>query len=123
VRAEAEDRYGALPEEVATLFAVGSLRITCARLGVTEVSTYRDEVRMRPVVLSDALAVDLSERVPQASHHATTATLNLVPDRVTSAELPGWVEERLRSAIEGDAVGARDETPTHESAAAGAAGG
>jgi transcription-repair coupling factor (superfamily II helicase) len=125
VRAEAEDRYGALPEEVATLFAVGSLRITCARLGVTEVSTYRDEVRVRPVVLSEALAVDLGERVPQASHHATTATLNLVPERVAGAELPGWVEEQLIAALDAAEhvvpVGAEAARPT--SSAAGAAGG
>jgi transcription-repair coupling factor (superfamily II helicase) len=100
VRAEAEDRYGALPPQVETLFSVGSLRITCARLSVGEVSTYRDEVRIKPLQLPEALAVDLSERVPEATYHATTATLNLRPERVASADLPGWVEERLLAALE-----------------------
>jgi transcription-repair coupling factor (superfamily II helicase) len=99
VRVEAEDRYGALPAEVSTLFAVASLRITCVRLGVTEVTTYRDDVRIRPVALPDALAVDLGERVVEATHHPATATLNLRPDRVPGADLPAWVEARLRSAV------------------------
>ena len=48
IRAETIDRYGALPEQVETLFGMASLRITARRLGVEEVSTYRDQVRMRP---------------------------------------------------------------------------
>jgi hypothetical protein len=83
---------------VATLFAVGSLRIVCARLGVTEIGTYRDEVRVKPLVLDDSLTVDLAERVPEAKHHATTTTLNLRPGHVPSADLPSWVEERLLAA-------------------------
>ncbi len=103
VRAEAEDRYGQLPAEVETLFAVASLRITCRRLGVEEVTTYRDEVRLRPVELPEALLADLGERVPGASYHAATRTLNLRPERVAGAELPAWVEARLLAAV-GEAV-------------------
>ncbi|HWO71775.1 MAG TPA: transcription-repair coupling factor [Actinomycetota bacterium] len=99
VREEAEDRYGQLPPEVETLFAVASLRITCRRLGVEEVTTYRDEVRLRPVGLPEALLVDLSERVPGSSYHAATRTLNLRPERVAGAELPAWVEARLLEAV------------------------
>jgi transcription-repair coupling factor (superfamily II helicase) len=108
VRAEAEDRYGGLPPEVETLFSVGSLRITCARLGVGDVSTYRDEVRIKPLRLPEALAVDLSERVPEAAYHATTSTLNLRPERVASADLPGWVEGRLLAALDEEG---RDDEP------------
>ena len=118
VRAEAEDRYGALPVEVATLFAVGSLRITCARLGISEISTYRDEVRLRPVALPDALAVDLTERVPEASHHATTGTLNLVPDRVPGADLPAWIERRIIAAVD---AGGPSASPASDAAASAAA--
>ena len=49
VRTETVDRFGQLPQEVETLFAVASLRITCARLGVGEVSTYRQQVRIKPL--------------------------------------------------------------------------
>ncbi|GIU98421.1 MAG: transcription-repair-coupling factor [Actinomycetota bacterium] len=95
VRAETVDRYGQLPEEVETLFAVASLRVTCRTLGVEEVSTYRDQVRIKPVRLSPSLEADLAERVPGASYHRTTATLNLEPERVPSADLPTWVERAL----------------------------
>jgi transcription-repair coupling factor (superfamily II helicase) len=94
-RVETVDRYGRLPSEVDTLFAVASLRITCQRLDVEEVATYRQQVRVRPIELDPALQADLGARVPGATYHATTRTLNLDPERVAAAELPGWVEERL----------------------------
>jgi transcription-repair coupling factor (superfamily II helicase) len=99
-RAEAEDRYGQLPQEVDTLFAVGSLRITCTRLGITEVSTFRQQVRLRPVELPDRLRVDLEVRVPVASYHGATRTLNLEPGVMGGPELPGWVERTLLEALE-----------------------
>ncbi|HXF57435.1 MAG TPA: transcription-repair coupling factor [Actinomycetota bacterium] len=99
VREEAEDRFGRLPPPTQTLFAVASLRITCRRLGVEEVTTYRDEVRLRPVALPEALLAELPERVPGGSYHAATRTLNLRPERVAGAELPAWVEARLLAAV------------------------
>jgi transcription-repair coupling factor (superfamily II helicase) len=100
VRTEAEDRYGQLPQEVDTLFAVGSLRITCTRLGVTEVSTFRKQVRLRPVAISDRALVDLAVRVPGATYHAATRTLNLEPKVMGGPELPGWTERTLLEALE-----------------------
>ena len=97
-RTETIDRYGQLPAEVETLFAVASLRLTCERLGVEEVSTYRQEIRVKPLALSPSLEVDLPERVPEATYHRTTTTLNLAPDRVFGAELPGWIEAALLAA-------------------------
>jgi transcription-repair coupling factor (superfamily II helicase) len=90
VRAETVDRFGQLPEEVETLFAVASLRITCARLGVTEVSTYRQQVRVKPLDLPEPLEADLRERVPGARYLRTTQTLNLDIGRVPGSELPRW---------------------------------
>jgi transcription-repair coupling factor (superfamily II helicase) len=105
VRDEVVDRYGRLPAEVETLFAVASLRITCARLGVEEVSTYRQQVRVKPLALSEALEVDLTARVPGAAYHRTTATLNLDLELLPGAELPGWVEGALvRATSEHDDV-------------------
>ena len=100
VRAETVDRYGRLPEEVETLFAVASLRLACGRLGVEEVTTYRTQVRLKPVRLSASAELDLGERVPGAVYHRTTATLNLEPGRVAGTELPAWVERALVSACE-----------------------
>ena len=68
-----------------------------------EVSTYREQVRIRPVELPEALRLDLADRVPGATFHEAKRTLNLSPERVASTDLPGWVEARLRDAI-GDAV-------------------
>jgi transcription-repair coupling factor (superfamily II helicase) len=97
VRAEAEDRFGQLPPEVSTLLDVASLRITCERLGVQEVSTYRQQVRVKPFPLTEAQELDLALTVPGASYHRTTGTLNLVPERVAGADLPSWVERALRA--------------------------
>ena len=108
IREETIDRYGALPTEVETLFAVASLRVTSRQLGVEEVSTYRDQVRIRPVEIPEALRLDLTERVPGATFHEAKRTLNLAPDRIAGTELPGWVEARLREAI-GDAISIADE--------------
>jgi transcription-repair coupling factor (superfamily II helicase) len=110
IREETTDRYGALPSEVETLFAVASLRVTCRIFGVEEVSTYRDQVRIRPVELPDALRLDLTERVPSATFHGAKRTLNLAPERIVSNELPGWVEANLREAL-GDTVSIGEEVP------------
>jgi len=98
IRVEATDRFGRLPPEVETLFAVASLRITCLRLGVEEITTYRDHVRAKRVALSDAQALELADRVPESRYHAATSTLNLSPGRVGLVELPGWVERALLAA-------------------------
>jgi len=95
VREEAVDRYGQLPEEVRTLFAVASLRLTCDRLGVEEVSTYRQQVRVKPLLLPEELVVDLGERVPGATYLPTTSTLNLETGRTPGVDLPGSVERAL----------------------------
>jgi transcription-repair coupling factor (superfamily II helicase) len=108
IREETVDRYGALPTEVATLFAVASLRVTSRLLGIEEISTYREQVRIRPVELPEALRLDLGERVPGATFHEAKRTLNLSPERIASIELPGWVEARLRNAI-GDAVSVAEQ--------------
>ena len=47
VRAELEDRYGALPESVQHLLNAAVLRLTCERLGVAQVDRKRDQVHMK----------------------------------------------------------------------------
>ncbi|MEX2405845.1 MAG: TRCF domain-containing protein, partial [Actinomycetota bacterium] len=98
VKTETVDRYGRLPTEVETLFAVASLRVTAARLGIDEVSTYKQQIRVRSVDLPSELEVDLSQRVPGANYHPTTRTLNLEPGRIAGADLPGWIEDALQRA-------------------------
>jgi transcription-repair coupling factor (superfamily II helicase) len=98
VKTETVDRYGRLPAEVETLFAVASLRVTAARLGIDEISTYKQQVRVKSLDLPSELEVDLSQRVPEAMYHATTRTLNLEPGRVAGADLPAWIEDALQRA-------------------------
>jgi transcription-repair coupling factor (superfamily II helicase) len=99
VRAETIDRYGALPDEVEVLFAIASLRLTARRLGATEITTFRNQVRLSPIPIPEALQVDLDDRVPGATFHPTKSTLNLVPERVFGADLVRWIEARLREAV------------------------
>jgi transcription-repair coupling factor (superfamily II helicase) len=47
VRAELEDRYGALPESVQHLLNAAILRLTCERLGVAQVDRKRDQLHLR----------------------------------------------------------------------------
>ncbi len=100
VRAETLDRFGSFPPQVETLFAVASLRIACAAVGVAEVMRFKDEVRCKPITLDEGVRRSLGDRVPDASFHEATATLNLAgTDRIPGAELPRWVERSLRAAI------------------------
>ena len=99
VHAEAADRFGQLPQEVETLLAVAALRVTCADVGVSEVTTYRDEVRVKPTELDEATIADLSSRVPGASYHRTTRTLNVPVARIAGSELPGHIERAIVAAL------------------------
>jgi transcription-repair coupling factor (superfamily II helicase) len=100
IRVETGDRFGQLPQEVETLFAIGSLRITCTRLGIAEVSTFRTQVRLRPVDMPDPLQLDLSRRLLGATYHVTTRTLNLEPEIMGGPDLPTWVEGTLLAALD-----------------------
>ncbi|HEY6567218.1 MAG TPA: transcription-repair coupling factor [Actinomycetota bacterium] len=104
IRTETVDRYGALPDQVDTLFAIASLRITARALGVEEISTFREQVRLKPVAIPDTLQLDLEERVYKAGYHPETQTLNLVPERVFGKDLVAFVERWLLEAATGDAV-------------------
>jgi len=99
IRDETLDRFGALPDPVEVLFAIASLRLTAQRLGVDEIGTYRDQVRLRPVTLSEVVELGLSALIPGASFIEATRTLNLKPDRVFGVDLVRWVESRLRQAV------------------------
>ena len=102
IRSETVDRYGALPESVETLFAVASLRVTARALGVEEIATFRDQIRLTPVAIPDELRSDLTERVYKATYHEANHTLNLVPERVFGTDLVRFVERWLREAATGE---------------------
>jgi transcription-repair coupling factor (superfamily II helicase) len=93
LRAEAEDRFGPLPREAETLLDVARLRIACLEAGVEEVTTFRGQVRLRPVDVDE-------ENLPEgATYHGTTKTLNLSPEPSDMGpSLPSWVRDRLVAA-------------------------
>ena len=62
--------------------------------GVREITTFKEQVRVEPLVLSEAVRVGLSERIAGATYHAAQPTLNLPPERVFGADLVRWVEAR-----------------------------
>jgi transcription-repair coupling factor (superfamily II helicase) len=94
VAAEAEDRFGLLPPPVSCLFAVATLKLACLDAGVEEVSTFRNQVRLRPV--QEGLGYEVAATVAEASYHPATKTLNLTPSPTLGGEaLARWIEEVL----------------------------
>ena len=80
VRAEAEDRYGKLPQPVEVLLGVASLRLACRDAGVEEISTLKDRVRVRPLDLAE-----LPAGLPSGSvFHGASRTLTLSPGATPS---------------------------------------
>ena len=98
IRDETVDRFGALPDPVQVLFAIASLRLSALAIDVEEITTYREQVRVKPLVLSDVVEIGLSALIPGATYADATSTLNLVPERVFGADLVRWVESRMRQA-------------------------
>ena len=80
------------------LFAIASLRLSAQQLDVEEIVTYRDQVRVKPLTLSDVIEIGLSAVIPGATYAETTRTLNLVPERVFGVDLVRWVESKVRQA-------------------------
>jgi transcription-repair coupling factor (superfamily II helicase) len=107
IAVELRDRFGVLPPEVETLFSIARLRVTATRLGVTEINTFRQQVRLKPLSLPDRLQLDLVQRVPDGAYHSVTKTLNLAPVVLGGPSLPGWVEERLLAAVDEAGEGSR----------------
>jgi transcription-repair coupling factor (superfamily II helicase) len=94
VRAEAEDRFGHIPDEVRTLFAIQSLRLACLAAGVEEISTIKMQIRIKPVPpeLGHALALEREDAV----YHEVTRTLNLQPPNQFREDLlVGYVEDAV----------------------------
>jgi transcription-repair coupling factor (superfamily II helicase) len=94
VREETEDRYGTPPTPVRTLFAVASLKLAARGAGVEEITTFRDQVRVKPI--PEALGLEVAGEMRTASFHAATSTLNLeLPARMGGEDLTKWVEHVL----------------------------
>lgn len=95
VRGEVEDRFGPIPVEAETLLDVARLRILCFELGIDEISTFRGQVRVRPVMVG-------KEELPEnLSYHEATRTLNLSPEPSSMGPaLPEWIRSHVSSLAE-----------------------
>jgi transcription-repair coupling factor (superfamily II helicase) len=94
---EAEDRFGALPAPVMALMAVASLKLTALALGAKEITTYRQQVRIKPV--GEGFGLTVVEQEEGSTYHPVSQTLNLDPPVNLGGEaLARWVEEVLRTA-------------------------
>ena len=107
-RGEAQDRFGDLPQSVLALFAVASLRLACLVMGIEEVSTFRNQVRIKPVEEATGLEV-AGGRLGALAITRPPGPLNLdPPPRLGGEALALWV----RGALEEQGAG-----PLLESAA------
>jgi len=94
VRAEAEDRFGLLPQPARTLLAVQSLRLASLAVGVEEVSTFRQQIRVKPV--DEVRGHEIAAGTEGGTYHPTTRTLNLaLPGRMGGEDLVRWIEEAM----------------------------
>ncbi|MGD9957837.1 transcription-repair coupling factor [Nocardioides sp.] len=78
LRAELQDRYGPLPEPVATLLEVARFRGRARRAGVSEVTIAGRNVRFAPVVLPESRVVRLQRIHPKSLVKEAVRTI-LVP--------------------------------------------
>jgi transcription-repair coupling factor (superfamily II helicase) len=83
VREELLDRYGLLPEPVANLLAVASLRAYVRRFGVAEISGQGNFIRFAPWELRDSQQLRLSRLYPGSVVKAPLRTV-LVPRPMTA---------------------------------------
>ncbi len=94
VAAEAEDRYGVLPDPVRTLLAVASLKLAALETGVEEISTVRKEIRIKP--LEPAAGHSAVALRDDAVYHEATRTLNIeLPARLGGESLAFFVRQAL----------------------------
>jgi hypothetical protein len=83
-----------LPAPVTTLFAVASLKLSAREMGIEEITTFRTQIRLKPV--AEGFGLEAAASLDGTTYHAATRTLNLEPPaRMGGEALTRWVEEVL----------------------------
>ncbi len=95
IRAELEDRFGEIPEEVESLLELVGLRLTAERVGVEEIATLRGQVRIKPVRFRGEGA-SAAALVPGSIYRPATSTLNLIA-ALRGPELIRYVRRALET--------------------------
>jgi transcription-repair coupling factor (superfamily II helicase) len=114
MRAELEDRFGPIPDEVEHLFALIALRLRCTDLGIESMVEREREIVIRPVTTSTLDARKLVQRLGRA----LKLTPNSVRLRLPDLHIP-WLDaiDSVLDAIE--LVQDRTRLPTFTSSADG----
>ncbi|WP_430869242.1 transcription-repair coupling factor [Demequina aurantiaca] len=112
VEEELDDRYGAMPEPVANLFAIARLRLDLRDAGVTDVVAQGKMVRFAPLELPDSAAMRINRLYPGTTIKPAVRQV-LVP-APTTARVGGkpveglavldWVREVIKNTL-GPALG------------------
>ena len=109
---ELVDRYGPLPEPVATLFDVARFRVLARSAGLTDVVVAGPHIRLHPVELAESRQLRLNRLYPGTLIKPATRTI-MVP-RPTTARVAGtplvdrelltWVRDLVDNVIVGGAA-------------------
>jgi transcription-repair coupling factor (superfamily II helicase) len=84
MRVELEDRFGPIPEEVEHLFALISVRLRCAELGIDSVVEREREIVIRPI---ETRILD-TRRLSREFGRAIRITPNSIRIRLPEIEVP-----------------------------------
>lgn len=84
ITTEWRDRFGPLPSPAQTLIDVASLRAQCIELGITEILTQRNDIKISPVALRASQTKALRRLSPQAIFTEPNATLTVPIRRNTN---------------------------------------
>ncbi|HEX6871727.1 MAG TPA: transcription-repair coupling factor, partial [Micromonosporaceae bacterium] len=113
IEAEMRDRYGAPPEPVRNLFAVGRFRLLARTRGLSDVSLQGRHIRFAPLALPDSKQLRLKRYYPDAVYKATTEQIS-VPRPMTKriggeplrdTALLQWCDELLTTLLDPPAAG------------------
>lgn len=104
LREELTDRYGPLPEELDTLFDVARLRSRARALGISEIVTQGNRVRIAKIDPPESLQMRISRIYRGAQYRPVTHTL-LIPapfggslggKPMSSPEVMSWADQLLK---------------------------
>ncbi len=107
VRAELQDRYGALPDPAERLLAVAMFRIQARRAGLTDVTLQGNHVRFAPVDLPDSAQMRLKRLYPgtllkPAVHSALVprpTTARVAGQPLRDIALLGWASQLVDAVL------------------------
>ncbi|MDX1619839.1 MAG: TRCF domain-containing protein, partial [Nitriliruptorales bacterium] len=97
VRAELQDRFGALPPPADRLLTLAALKAAVRRWGLTEITiTPRDQLRVAPVELSQSKLVRLERLWPDATYKPDLGVLLIPRPRRGAEDVVAWTAKTLK---------------------------